>query len=96
MGEFVPVPGLDEQLKTDPDVEAGVQDAADEGLARAQDLVPVDTGELRDSLHIEDGEGGGKRIVAETDHWQFPEFGTSDMPAEPYLRPVIDDIGLHR
>jgi len=72
------------------------EDVAQQALARAQSLCPVDTGELRDSLHIEDAPDGGKRVVAGTDHWLFPEFGTSEMAAEPYLRPVIDDLGLHR
>lgn len=73
-----------------------VASVAEEALADAQAHCPVDTGELRDSLHIEELPDGGKRIVVGTDHWVFPEFGTSEMPAQPFMRPVIDDLGLHR
>lgn len=91
---FIPNPlaGTIARLLAGPAVEA----AAAEGLALAQARVPVDTGALRDSLHIEDAPDGGKRVVTDSDHWVFPEFGTSTMAAQPYLRPIIDDLGLHR
>lgn len=74
-----------------------IADIAEQGLEIARRLVPVDTGALRDSLHLEDAdEEGGKRIVTDSDHWIFPEFGTSEMPPQPYLRPIIDTLGLHR
>lgn len=79
------------EIETKPQV----SEAAQAVLNYARDHVPVDTGELRDSLELLD-EGDGYRVQVGTDHWIFPEFGTSDMPAEPYLRPAIDDVGLHR
>jgi len=91
---FIPNPLAGEIAKVE--AEPYIEDVAQQALARAQSLCAVDTGELRDSLHIEDAPDGGKRVVAGTDHWLFPEFGTSEMAAEPYLRPVIDDLGLHR
>lgn len=92
--QFIPNPlaGAIAKLMAAP----AVSEAADEGLALAQAHVPVDTGELRDSLHIEDGPDGGKRVVTDSDHWVFPEFGTSEMAPQPYLRPIIDELGLHR
>ncbi len=91
---FIPNPLAAEIVKVE--AQPYIADVAEQGLEVAQRLVPVDTGELRDSLHVEDAPDGGKRIVAGTDHWQFPEFGTSEMAAEPYLRPIIDELGLHR
>jgi HK97 gp10 family phage protein len=92
MPGFVPSPrlllDLAEEVKIDP--------AAEEVLAAAEHLVPVDTGALKDSLHIEDAPGGGKRVVADTPYAVFVEFGTENMPAEPYLRPALDEAGLHR
>lgn len=45
------------------------------GVERAKQEVPVDTGELRDSIHGERSENEG-RIIANTDHALFVEFGT--------------------
>lgn len=93
---FIPSPTLEKDILEEPLLEHGMKDLAEQGLEIAKRLVPVDTGELQDSLHVEETENGGQAIVAGTDHWQFPEFGTSEMAAEPYLRPVIDEIGLSK
>lgn len=90
---FIPSPLAAKEVEIE--AQPYIAEVADQALEVAQHLVPVDTGELYDSLHVEDAEGG-KRVVAGTDHWVFPEFGTSEMPAEPYLRPIIDALGLHR
>lgn len=87
-------PNLLDELADDDDFQDGMQEVAEAALEDAQMHVPVDTGELRDSLHIEDGDDGAKMVVAETDHWLYVEFGTSVMEATPFLRPAIDDIGL--
>ena len=61
------------------DVEAGklVEALVFDGVTIAKEEVPVDTGELRDSIH---GEMSNKKlkgaIVAGTDHCIFVEFGT--------------------
>lgn len=46
---------------------------------------PVDTGELRDSIHQDGG-----RVVAMADHAGFVEFGTYKMAAQPYFIPGIE------
>ena len=46
-----------------------------DGVVIAKEEVPVDTGELRDSIHGEITDKGGS-IIAETDHCIFVEFGT--------------------
>lgn len=92
---FIPRPDL--EVAVAEEAAPAVDEVAQAALDEAQSLCPVDTGELLASLHVEDGDApGAKRVVAGTDHWLYPEYGTSEMPAEPYLRPVIDSLGLHR
>lgn len=48
-----------------------------DGVIIAKEEVPVDTGELRDSIHGKINPGGNKgEIIAGTDHSIFVEFGT--------------------
>lgn len=58
---------------------------AERVLDEARRLVPVRTGELRDSLHVEDGGDGSSLVVAGTDHARWVHDGTSDTPAVPFL-----------
>jgi HK97 gp10 family phage protein len=62
---------------------------------RAKEIVPVDTGTLRDSIealeidgdvyiHASADQGGGEYSA-------FVEFGTVKMSAQPYVRPAIDE-----
>jgi HK97 gp10 family phage protein len=46
---------------------------------------PVDTGELRDSIHQEGG-----LVVATANHAGFVEFGTYKMAAQPYFIPGLE------
>lgn len=71
----------DEAVVVTSDVTA--QDVAD--LARA--YVPVDTGRLRDSITAEPG-----RVYSDVEYAGFVEYGTSDTPAEPYMRPAADTV----
>lgn len=57
-------------------------------LAKAQELVPVDTGELRDSLYVAPTEDG-EVIGAGAEHALFVELGTVHMAAQPYLTPAM-------
>lgn len=61
-----------------------VEDVADDARRNA----PVETGELQDSIH---GEvvGTEGRVSATADHAAYVELGTSEMPAQPYLRPAV-------
>lgn len=90
---LIPNPDLIREVTEQVDLD----EAAEAVLEAARRRVPVgETGALRDSLHIEDTPGGGKRVVADTEYAAFVEFGTSLMAAEPYLRPAVDEAGLHR
>lgn len=91
---FIPSPlaPIIAKLLAEPEVE----NAAEEAANWARDHCPVDTGELQDSIEVIDGPEGGKRIIVGTDHWIYPEFGTSSQAAQPFLRPSVDAVGLHR
>lgn len=49
-------------------------------------LVPVDTGELRNSIKVRPVLG---RVEVGTDHWLFVEYGTRFMDAQPFIRPAL-------
>lgn len=82
--------------------------AIDRGAARgagmiaslARELVPVDEGDLRDTIRVqpEPGTGKGQYTVAagskDVRYPAFVEFGTVDSPAQPYMRPATDAIDV--
>jgi HK97 gp10 family phage protein len=74
--------------------EKAVDAAEDRGgqavLAGAEARVPVDTGALRDSLHTEEDPSGGTLVGTDIPYAVFVEYGTSDTPAQPFLRPALD------
>jgi len=61
-----------------------------EAKATALRLVPYDTGELHDSIDFRmTGQTTGE-LVAEAPHAKFPEYGTHNQAAQPYLRPAAE------
>lgn len=67
-------------------------------VTRAQAIVPIDTGALRNSITYRVEHTGGQWhiiIGAYTDYALFVELGTVRMSAQPYLRPAIDQIAAH-
>lgn len=69
-------------------VEGFTGDTIDEITDDMRRLVPVDTGELRESIgSIHEGLAG--LITVGTDYWSYVEFGTSKMAAQPFIRPAI-------
>jgi HK97 gp10 family phage protein len=62
----------------------------------AKELVPVDTGALKESIRFE-GSFPSYRVVADAQNMysdafygQFVEFGTSKMKAQPFIWPAIN------
>lgn len=70
----------------------GVQQELDRRAQRtqqiAQQLCPVRTGRLRDSIEIE-RDGDGRRIGSKLNYAIYVEVGTRHEPAQPYLRPAL-------
>ncbi len=66
---------------------------ADLVLFMSQVAVPIDTGELQRSgnVTVEEAEDSVTAFVNyDADHAVYPEFGTVNMAAQPYLRPAVD------
>ena len=59
------------------------EDVASDARSRA----PVDTGALRDSIDVQPG-----KVTVSVPYAAFVEYGTSDTPAQPFLRPAADTV----
>lgn len=64
--------------------------ARDTFIDVATTLVPVDTGNLRDSIHAETG---ATEVVAfaDADYAEYVEYGTYKMSAQPYFEPALKE-----
>jgi HK97 gp10 family phage protein len=58
----------------------------------SQDNAPVDTGFLRDSHEVVETPNGAE-VVVNAPYAPAVEYGTSNMAAQPFLRPAIDTQG---
>lgn len=59
----------------------------------AQQLAPVATGALRESIHVETGDTQGSyKVVAGVDYAVFQEYGTARMSAQPFLTPAVAHV----
>ena len=54
----------------------------------ARSNAPVDTGALRESIHVEEETGLAGKVVADADYAIDVELGTSHAPAQPFLGPA--------
>lgn len=79
------------------DVREGAQDetrqVAEHIQRRAKEFVPVDTGRLRDSIRITQTGKAAYNVGPgdEVEYAEYVEYGTSRTPAQPYMRPAIED-----
>lgn len=75
-------------------VERGAQHIAD----LAQQLAPVDTGALRDSIRVEPGDSPTSRKViaggGAVTYAAHVEYGTASSPAQPYMTPAAEQIDV--
>jgi HK97 gp10 family phage protein len=67
-----------------------VRPGADVAVHYAKKNAPVDTGYLRDSGFSRDADYGAD-IVFGAPYSAYVEMGTSRAPAQPYVRPAIDE-----
>jgi HK97 gp10 family phage protein len=68
-----------------------IQDSGDDIVRDARSLVPIDKGNLHDSIYAEaTGNGYEIEVGAGMDYAGFVEFGTSKQQAQPYLVPAIE------
>src|SRR5688572_22740071 len=73
-------------------IEAILNIGSNDAEIGAKEDVPVDTGNLRDSIHeLERGEN--YRVVGTTEDYALAiERGTSTMPARPFIEPQADKL----
>jgi HK97 gp10 family phage protein len=74
------------QALANGDFDGAVEDGAEVALYEVQKATPVDTGELRDSEHIEKPAENQRDVVADAPHAIPVELGTSRMAARPFMR----------
>lgn len=90
---FIPNPAANEVAK---DIaKPHMEPVAEAGAEVARSHAAVDKGEMRDSIQVEMTPDGA-RVTVGSDHWMFVEFGTSRMAAQPFMRLIIDELGLNR
>jgi len=69
--------------------------SADRATRRMKQVVPVDTGELRDSIKVRwlsrEGTKLEFEIYADAPYAPDVEFGTVHMTARPYMNPTIEE-----
>lgn len=82
---------LQAQLKALEDLEYKATEMAVASLILedSQALVPIDTGELKDSGSVDDTDG--VKVIYTAGHALFVEMGTYKMNPQPYLRPAVDN-----
>ena len=63
----------------------------------AKVYVPVDTGRLKNSLHLDPTNPGQVEYICTdaTEYGVFQEYGTMKMDAQPFLRPAGDIVQVH-
>ena len=72
-----------------PKADAAVRYAAQVTKERAQQMAPVRTGALRESLRIT-GSRLTRRVTAKTPYSMYVEFGTTTQAPQPFLYPAGD------
>jgi HK97 gp10 family phage protein len=72
----------------DEDAEDAVMRVARDALRTAQNRAPVDTGRLRNELHIV-RKGSVVAVESTVEYAIFQEFGTSNMAPNPFIGPAF-------
>ena len=101
------IEGMDEVIKLleemGEEAESVIDDAAKSGaqivLKRAKQIVPVDTGVLKDSLILKKSKIKNAKVKSVytvskksgAKHFAPVELGTSKMKAQPFIRPAFDE-----
>lgn len=73
-----------------PRIAAAVQATASDIETYAKVLAPVSTGALRDSITAQSDGDLSAVVGSDLDYAVYQEYGTSRMPAQPFLTPATD------
>jgi HK97 gp10 family phage protein len=85
------LPMITAQLR--PRVSAAVKEAAETIAVGAKERVHVDSGDLRDSIHVERTGAAEYSVIAGDEnvfYGHLEEFGTSHSPPHPFLVPAAE------
>lgn len=86
-------------------IRAAVRQGANVIKKKAQSYVPIDKGDLKKSIKVSGEKAkpgviafkvrptGNKKKGISVFYGRFQEFGTSKMPAHPFMRPAYDEAG---
>lgn len=77
----------------DPRVKAAVRASAEHISTRAKVRAPVESGALRDAIHVEDADDGAAVVAGDNDifYGHFVELGTTTSPPRPFLIPAAEE-----
>lgn len=93
---YIPNPGLQIEWEHSVDAWAAMERVGSEIAERAASRAPHDTGRLAASIQARPAAGprggAGVEVVADVEYAKFVEYGTSEMAAEPFLRPALDEV----
>ena len=83
---------LEQLIKNAPQIEQEiVETAGTKAVGIAKDLVPVDTGALKESITLEI-EQSQATISSSLEYATPVEYGTSRQAAQPYMRPAAEEV----
>lgn len=77
-----------------PILDEALQSAAETVAENARQRVPVDTGDLRDAIHVERTGFGEFAVIAGNDnafYGHIVEHGGTRTPAHPFLVPALEE-----
>lgn len=69
-----------------------VKEAANECAARAKAAAPVDTGALKQEIHVEEKSDLASDTVSAMPYSLYQEYGTRYMAAQPYMTPAAESV----
>lgn len=74
------------------EVDDALKEGADAIVEGAAERVPVDSGALRDAIHVEDTEGGYLVVAGDTEafYGHIVEHGGVNTPPRPFLIPAYE------
>ncbi len=97
VAKYVPLPGVEGLVATDPRMAAALEVVALPALKAAQQLAPIDEGDYWEGLKVKTGLYQGRavaRIMATDFKSNWIEFGTVKMAAQAVLRRACDAANL--
>lgn len=81
---------LDKDALRKLDIREQLHEIGEDAKANAKRMAPVDTGALRNSIDYEVTEDSRLYLYSQVDYGAYVELGTRRSPAQPHLRPGLE------